>query len=92
MAIAPRPDQIQSLMERAPEGKVTVLNLLRFDDKAAYADGRKTDLTGTEAYGLYADGVGAIIRDPGGPSIWSGGPLLTNCLSMDQARALAGAR
>lgn len=72
MAIAPRPEQLQSLAERAPEGKMYMLNLLKFKERAAYADGRKTDLTGAEAYGLYAEGVGAIIRDLGGRGIWSG--------------------
>lgn len=78
MAIAPRPDPIPSLAQHAPEGRLCTLERLEFEDKAAVrapgaphcnADGRKTDLTGAVACGLFANGVGAIIRDAVGRGI-----------------------
>jgi hypothetical protein len=41
MPIAPKPEQLAELMERAPDGKLYMLNLLKFKDKAEYADGRE---------------------------------------------------
>lgn len=74
MPIAPKPEQLAELMERAPNGKLYMLNLLKFKDKAEYADGRETDLTGREAYALYGEGVGKIIAGLGGRLVWSGAP------------------
>jgi len=72
MAIAPTSRQLADLAERAPDGKLYMLNLLKFKERAEYADGRDSNLTGAEAYARYAEGVGAIIRDLGGRGIWSG--------------------
>ena len=33
------------------------VNLIKFKEKAEYADGRETDLTGREAYAIYSDEV-----------------------------------
>lgn len=51
-----------------------MLNLLKFKDQAVYADGRTTDLTGAQAYGLYLVAVGKIIAGFGGRMIWNGVP------------------
>ncbi|MBD3648739.1 MAG: DUF1330 domain-containing protein [Pseudomonadales bacterium] len=74
MPTQPRPDQIKALMEKAPEGELYMLNLLKFKEKAEYADGRKTDLSGAEAYGLYGQAVGEIIERMGGRAVFSGIP------------------
>ena len=37
----------------ACEGPVCMVNLLKFREKAEYEDGRETQLSGREAYGLY---------------------------------------
>ena len=36
---------------------IHMVNLLKFKDKAEYKDGRQTDLTGQEAYQIYAKEV-----------------------------------
>ncbi|MDZ7684769.1 MAG: DUF1330 domain-containing protein [Gammaproteobacteria bacterium] len=72
MPISPRPDQLQALAEGAPNGSLYMLNLLKFKDKAEYADGRETDLSGAEAYGLYAEGVGKILAQMGGRLVFGG--------------------
>ena len=74
MAIAPTSEQIKNLVDRAPEGKLYMLNLLKFKDKAEYADGRETALSGAEAYALYGQGVGKLIAALGGRVIWNGRP------------------
>ena len=48
------------------------LNLLKFRAHAAYDDGRKSDLTGREAYWIYADAMQKIIVREGGRLLFSG--------------------
>ena len=36
---------------------ITMLNLLKFKEKAQYEDGRETNLTGKEAYSIYGQEV-----------------------------------
>ena len=74
MAIAPTAEQIKNLINCAPEGKLYMLNLLKFKDKAEYADGRETTLTGADAYALYGQGVTKLIAELGGRLVWNGQP------------------
>jgi len=67
MAIAPRPEQLVAFAERAPaEGPLWMLNLLKFKERAEYADGRASDLTGEQAYRLYGEGVARLLAAMGG--------------------------
>lgn len=72
MPIAPRPDQLQAMMENVPAGSLYMLNLLKFKPRAEYADGRKTNLTGEQAYALYGEAVGRIIIALGGSLVFAG--------------------
>lgn len=72
MAIQPTEAQLSDLLENAGEGPIVMLNLLRFKERAAYADGRETGLTGAEAYALYGQGVAKLIHALGGRFIWGG--------------------
>ena len=47
-----------------------MVNLLKFKDHAEYEDGRKTQLTGREAYQIYAGGVAKVITQVGGKLIF----------------------
>lgn len=49
-----------------------MLNLLKFRARAKYTDGRKTDLTGAEAYNLYAQQMSAIVERAGGRFLFVG--------------------
>tara|TARA_B100001142_G_C13828445_1_gene459409 strand:- start:208 stop:534 length:327 start_codon:yes stop_codon:yes gene_type:complete len=50
-----------------------MVNLLKFKKKASYEDGRETDLTGEEAYRIYAHEVSTIhLPKVGGSIIFSG--------------------
>jgi len=61
-------------MQQVPDGKIYMLNLLKFKEQAEYADGRPTDLTGRAAYALYGQAVGKIINGLGGRVVWGGVP------------------
>ena len=43
-----------------------MVNLLKFKPHAEYEDGRETNLTGREAYGLYEQGITKLIQQVGG--------------------------
>ena len=49
-----------------------MVNLLKFKKKAEYEDGRETELTGREAYGLYAAEVVAHLAKVGGRPVIGG--------------------
>ena len=75
MAILPRPDQFQTMIEKGPTGPFVMVNLLKFYDKARYAADRpeaKENLSGREAYRRY--GMVAIqhVTAIGGRPLWGG--------------------
>lgn len=65
------PEQIAAMQEAGPEGPIYMVNLLKFKERAEYADGRETDLTGREAYQLYGQAVSRIIQDYGGHVVFA---------------------
>ena len=69
--VVPNEDQIKGFFEPGPEGPIYMVNLLRFKDKAEYEDGRSTNLTGAQAYGLYADEVTKLLGEFGGGGMFS---------------------
>ena len=66
------PDRIKEMMAEGPDGPIYMINLLKFKEKAEYEDGRETDLTGYEAYQLYAKEVGKLLTEFGGKGIFAG--------------------
>ena len=73
MAIQPRPEQLAAFVGGAPsEGPILMLNLLKYRDRAEYPDGRQTELSGAQAYGLYAREVSKLIADLGGRIVFAG--------------------
>ena len=73
-AVYPTHANIEALMADDSGHPVVMLNLLRFRAKAVYADGRPTDLTGRQAYDLYAAPMQKII-DAGGGKLLFGGDI-----------------
>ncbi len=71
-AIYPVAEQFEALSTSTTEGPVCMLNLLKFRDKAEYEDGRENNLTGFEAYGLYAQEMRQIVEHEGGKFYFSG--------------------
>jgi uncharacterized protein (DUF1330 family) len=64
--IYPRPEQIQALIASDLEGPIAMLNLLCFKERADYPDGRATDLSGRQAYALYAEKMAPYVESRGG--------------------------
>lgn len=54
------------MVAAGPDGPIYMVNLLKFKEKAEYADGRETDLSGREAYNLYGKDVAKLIVKFGG--------------------------
>ncbi len=69
--VTPNPEQMQGFAEPGPEGPIYMLNLLKFKDQAAYADGRDSDLSGAEAYAIYSREVVAHLAKVGGVPMFS---------------------
>ena len=65
-AVIPNEEQIKGFFESAPDGPIYMVNLLKFKPRAEYEDGRSTELTGKEAYGIYADAVSELLPGFGG--------------------------
>ena len=65
-ATMPNKEQIAGLFEPGPEGPIYMVNLLKFKERAEYEDGRETELTGREAYGLYEEAVSELLPQFGG--------------------------
>ena len=55
--LKPHKTQIEGFLEGDTDTPITMLNLLKFKEKAEYEDGRETDLTGKEAYSIYGKEV-----------------------------------
>jgi len=70
-AVTPSPVQVAgfALGEDAP---FLAVNLIKFKEKAEYTDGRETDLTGREAYSIYADEVRGHLANVGAEPIFGG--------------------
>ena len=69
--VAPNDEQMKGFMEPGHEGPIYMLNLLKFKEKAEYPDGRETDLTGAEAYGIYGQEVVGHLAKVGGAPMFS---------------------
>ena len=64
--IIPSEEQMKGFVEGDIDSPISMLNLLKFKDKAEYEDGRTTDLTGREAYQIYALAVAKLVENTGG--------------------------
>ena len=68
----PNEEQINGFLKNPEIGPISMVNLLKFKDKALYEDGRDTSLTGEEAYGLYAAEVVNLVEKYGGEFLFAG--------------------
>ncbi len=68
--IEPTASQLERLVVAAPQGPVTMLNLLAYRDNADYSSAPEmapaSAISGRDAYGLYSAGVLPILADLGG--------------------------
>ena len=62
-AVYPTQEQFRALLEGDLTGAVCMVNLLEFKSQAEYGDGRSTDLTGADAYGLCGEQMRGFCRN-----------------------------
>ena len=65
-SVVPNESQLTGFSEPGAAGPIWMVNLLKFRERAEYEDGRETDLSGVEAYGLYGEGVAKLLKKHGG--------------------------
>ena len=70
--VNPNAEQMKGFVESAHDKPIYMVNLLKFKAKAEYDDGRETDLSGEEAYGLYGQAVAGLLVKHGGGPMFSG--------------------
>ena len=71
-ALIPNDKQMKEFTEGDIDTPICMVNLLKFKNKAKYEDGRKTNLSGEEAYAIYGLEVMEHLKKIGGESIFSG--------------------
>lgn len=65
------PEQMMGLMSPGPKGPIFMVNLLKFKERAAYDDGRETNLTGRDAYMIYGRAVAELLPKFGGRPVFA---------------------
>ena len=70
-SVTPTDAQVQGFLEPGHDGPIYMLNLLKFRDRAAYEDGRESDLTGEQAYRIYGREVAKLLVEVGGAPMFS---------------------
>ena len=70
--LKPNQDQMEGFLKGDIETPIAMLNLLKFKEKAEYEDGRETNLTGKEAYGIYGNEVQEHLAKVGAETIFAG--------------------
>ncbi|MGL5838436.1 MAG: DUF1330 domain-containing protein [Sphingorhabdus sp.] len=68
----PSPEQAKAFFEAEDDGPMCMVNLLKFREKAQYADGSEPELSGRDAYLRYGMAVQACLAAVGGKARFSG--------------------
>jgi uncharacterized protein (DUF1330 family) len=71
-AFYPTQSRVEALIADSSDHPVVMLNLLKFRAKAAYPDGHPSDLTGRQAYDLYAAPMQKVVEGGGGRVLFGG--------------------
>ncbi len=70
--VHPTPEQAAAFFSAEEDGPMCMVNLLKFKDKAEYADGSEPELSGRDAYMRYGVAVQACFAAVGATSRFSG--------------------
>ena len=70
--VHPSPEQAKAFFSGKEDGPMCMVNLLKFKDKATYADGSEPELSGRDAYLRYGAGIQACLAAVGGKARFSG--------------------
>ncbi|MEG9862289.1 MAG: hypothetical protein V6Z81_07280 [Parvularculales bacterium] len=71
-AVYPARDQIKALLDNKSEEPIVMVNLLRFNERAAYKDDTHGDMSGVEAYRMYGERMRKIVESRGARFIFTG--------------------
>jgi uncharacterized protein (DUF1330 family) len=71
-SLYPTPDRVAEIARDQSDQPIVMLNLLKFRERAEYADGRANDLSGRDAYMLYGDKMQELVVREGGRIVFSG--------------------
>ena len=71
-SVFPSMEQASAFFGSPENGTFVMVNLLKFKDKAEYADGSDADLSGAEAYARYGRAVQACLASVGGRQVYAG--------------------
>lgn len=71
-ALIPSGEQLTAFFGAPDDGPVVMVNLLKFREKAQYADGSNAQMSGAEAYMIYGAAVQERIAAVGGKSLTGG--------------------
>ena len=77
MPIQTSAEQLKKFIEKVPFGPVILLNLFKFKEKAVYADGRESNLSGQGGLWALRNWSGKMIEADGGRIVFS---AVTNTL------------
>ena len=72
IVLQPTGTQVRDFRDRQTGEPIAMLNLLKFRERAEYADGRDCDLSGQEAYELYGKGFKEVMEPRGVRILYSG--------------------
>ena len=64
--------RIEAMQAPGPDGPIIMVNLLKFREKAQYADGSEPELSGREAYERYGRAVAELLPTFGGRALFAG--------------------
>ena len=68
----PSPEQAKAFFGAEDDGPMCMVNMLKFKDKAEYADGSEPELSGRDAYLRYGSAIQTCLMAVGGKARFSG--------------------
>ena len=71
-SVIPNKDQMDEFLEGDIDSPISMVNLLKFKEKAEYEDRRDTNLSGKEAYMIYGMEVQEHLKKVGGEIVFGG--------------------
>ena len=71
-SVIPNKEQMDKFLEGDIESPISMVNLLKFKEKAEYEDGRDTQMSGKEAYQIYAIEVQEHLKKVGAEMVFGG--------------------
>ena len=70
--VIPNQEQMDGFLEGDTDSPISMVNLIKFKEKAEYEDGRDTELSGKEAYTIYAMEVQQHLKKVGAEMVFGG--------------------